>query len=67
MNVKNYISIIAPSTNREQSSPVIDNLNVSLKNSPDHKTLAAIKELEEDGGKSFSSIDELMADLNSDD
>jgi DNA-damage-inducible protein J len=35
--------------------------------SPGPKTLAAIKELQEGGGKSFVSVDELMADLNADD
>jgi len=35
--------------------------------SPGPKTLAAIKELQEGGGKSFASVDELMADLNADD
>lgn len=34
---------------------------------PGPKTLAAIKELQDGGGKSFASVDELMADLNADD
>jgi len=33
--------------------------------SPRPETLAAIKELQESGGKSFASVDELMADLES--
>lgn len=35
--------------------------------SPGPKTLAAIKELQEGGGKRFASVDELMVDLNADD
>ena len=35
--------------------------------SPGPKTLAAIKELQEGGGRSFACVDELMADLNADD
>jgi hypothetical protein len=34
---------------------------------PNAETIAAIEELERGGGKSFDSIEELMADLNADD
>jgi DNA-damage-inducible protein J len=34
---------------------------------PGRKTLAAIKELQDGGGKSFTSIDALIADLHADD
>lgn len=34
---------------------------------PSAKTLAAISELENGGGFSYSTIDELMAELNADD
>ena len=34
---------------------------------PNAETIAAIEELERGGGKSFNSIEELMADLNADD
>ena len=34
---------------------------------PNAATIAAIEELERGGGKSFNSIEELMADLNTDD
>jgi hypothetical protein len=34
---------------------------------PNAETIAAIEELERGGGKTFSGIEELMADLNADD
>ena len=34
---------------------------------PNAETVAAIRELEEGKGKSFVSVDELLADLNADD
>ena len=34
---------------------------------PNAETIAAIEELERGGGKSFDSIEELMADLNAGD
>ena len=36
-------------------------------NIPNAETIAAIEELEKGGGKSFGSVEELMAELNADD
>ena len=38
-----------------------------MKTVPNAETIAAIEELERGGGKSFDSIEELMAELNADD
>lgn len=39
----------------------------SVPHIPNAETIAAMQELEDGGGKSFSSVAELMADLKSDD
>ena len=39
----------------------------AMKTVPNAETIAAIEELERGGGKSFDSIEELMAELNADD
>lgn len=38
-----------------------------MENTPNEKTIAAIKELEDDSGKSFKTVEDLMDDLNDED
>ena len=59
MNMTTAITIFLKRMVREKGIPFDVTLNV-----PNATTLRAFKELEEGGGKSFSSLEELMEDLN---